>query len=373
MRTRTTGAAAVLALVGSGFAVATTPAQATGELCQGQPVTISATARGQEIAGTDGADVISTAGFNQVVVLASAGDDVVCATTGRNALLLGGPGADSFAGGPTTKLSYYYSESGVQIDLAAGTVVDGGETDTVSGIHTLTGSLWADTFVGGPGDDSYSSSGDHSATYDNDDDVRTGGGDDLVHIERGGTVDLGPGDDTALVADGTIDGGTGDDVIAVVMSGAANGGPGRDVLSATVDAEDTRAPSEGDRFELNGDGGRDLIYQPSGVLQGGYRCPTICGRADVDGGTGRDTLSVRERGVVDLAAGRARTPRGRSHLISVENVVGSPRDDVIRGDSAANRLVGGGGNDVLLGRGGRDTAFGGPGRDRCGAEVRRSC
>jgi Ca2+-binding RTX toxin-like protein len=366
------GAVAVLALVGGGLAVATSSAQAAGELCQGQPVTISATHDRQRLTGTDGADVLSTAGFDKVVVPASGGDDLVCATSGRDALLRGGPGADSFFGGPTTLLSYGEVETGVQIDLAAGTVVDGGETDTVSGIHDVGGSRGADTFVGTSGDDTYYS-GDQLATGETADVVHSGAGDDVVRAGSGSGVDLGPGDDRGLVVDGTVDGGAGDDDITIYMSGTANGGPGRDDLYGWVDAVDTREPAEGDRFVLNGGSGRDLIRQPSGAMLGASDCPSICARARIDGGSGWDTLAVRNRGVVDLAAGTARTSRGRSHLTSVENVTGSSRDQVFRGDSAANRLAGGGGNDVLIGRGGRDRAYGGQGRDRCVAEVRRGC
>ena len=133
--------------------------------------------------------------------------------------------------------------------------------------------------------------------------ARSGAGDDDITLDGGGEIDLGPGDDTALVVRGTIDGGAGDDVLRVILSGTANGGPGRDILSGSVNAEDYGMPSEGDRFALNGDDGRDLIYQPSGFMQGGYKCPTICGHADIDGGSARDTLSLWERGVVDLRRG----------------------------------------------------------------------
>ncbi len=46
-----------------------------------------------------------------------------------------------------------------------------------------------------------------------------------------------------------------------------------------------------------------------------------------------------------------------------ENAVGSPWDDIIRGNGAANRLWGGDGNDTLYGLGGNDLLFGGAGDD----------
>jgi len=48
----------------------------------------------------------------------------------------------------------------------------------------------------------------------------------------------------------------------------------------------------------------------------------------------------------------------------VENVVGSPFDDTILGDGAANVLLGGAGNDLLDPRGGADRVAGQDGDDQ---------
>ena len=51
------------------------------------------------------------------------------------------------------------------------------------------------------------------------------------------------------------------------------------------------------------------------------------------------------------------------------NIVGTARNDVLRGTPAADRISGGRGNDRLVGLGGNDVVTGGPGVDRfdCGA------
>lgn len=51
------------------------------------------------------------------------------------------------------------------------------------------------------------------------------------------------------------------------------------------------------------------------------------------------------------------------------NIVGTARNDVLRGSPAADRISGGAGNDRLFGLGGNDVLTGGPGVDRfdCGA------
>jgi Ca2+-binding RTX toxin-like protein len=54
----------------------------------------------------------------------------------------------------------------------------------------------------------------------------------------------------------------------------------------------------------------------------------------------------------------------RDALSGIENLNGTTLDDILRGDSNANRLSGGLGNDILQGRGGNDTMTGGGGADR---------
>ncbi|GAA4691473.1 hypothetical protein GCM10023349_02720 [Nocardioides conyzicola] len=367
------GAMALLALGVSGIAVATTPAQAAGATCQGHAVTIAATGTGRPVTGTDGPDVISSVGFTDVTIDAKGGDDIVCA--GRDSVIEGGPGADSFSGVRSTMLAYNVAAAGVQVDLAAGTVVDGGETDTVTGIHAVMGSKYDDTFVGTASRDTYNS-GDYYVAASEDvlvdgDHVAMGAGDDSARV-RLGSVDLGAGDDDATVAGGTVTGGAGDDELYLVTNGVAKGGPGDDSIYPIVSTVDFGLPPQGSRLVVHGGAGRDVILHPV-VNREGDACSAVCAVADLDGGGGRDTLRFVNRGVVDLAAGRSRTEHGRATLRSFEDVLGSSGPDVIRGDARANRLVGGRGNDVLVGRGGRDTAIGGPGQDRCAAEVRRTC
>jgi Ca2+-binding RTX toxin-like protein len=47
----------------------------------------------------------------------------------------------------------------------------------------------------------------------------------------------------------------------------------------------------------------------------------------------------------------------------LENVTGTPHDDLIRGNASANRIEGRGGNDTLYGGAGNDTLYGGAGDD----------
>ena len=80
------------------------------------------------------------------------------------------------------------------------------------------------------------------------------------------------------------------------------------------------------------------------------------GHDSVRGQAGSDLVSYEDarRGVtVDLAAGTADDgARGTDELSSIEGVVDSPFDDVLRGDDSFNVFVGRGGDDSINGRGG---------------------
>ena len=121
------------------------------------------------------------------------------------------------------------------------------------------------------------------------------------------------------------------------------GTTGNDTLAGTTD-EDT----------LNGLGGLDTLF---GSL----------GEDDMNGGGGVDTVnySGSDEGVtVDLANGQGSGGHAdEDSYSSIENVVGSDFDDVLKGDGAANQLDGGTGNDVLTGGAGNDSLNGGDGAD----------
>jgi Ca2+-binding RTX toxin-like protein len=110
----------------------------------------------------------------------------------------------------------------------------------------------------------------------------------------------------------------------------------------------------GGRTPTNGD---DVIFVPNA-------------NETIDGRGGEDTVNYRNlaNGVnVDLAAGTSTgkvTGGGGNHtLVSIEHVVGSSHGDVIRGNGGANELAGGAGGDTVFGLGGDDVLFAGqPGR-----------
>jgi Ca2+-binding RTX toxin-like protein len=207
--------------------------------------------------------------------------------------------------------------------------------------------------------------------------IQGAAGDDIVSIGGGsGTGGPGPaasllgqdGDDHLLGGEGgsVLDGGAGTDeadysgatqlTLANLASGSVeHQAGGLDSLLAIEDL--TGSPGDdgirGDAADntLRGGGGDDAIA-------GG------AGNDTIDGGAGSDTvdLSDASKVEVDLASGSA-TGEGSDDLEGIENVLGSPGDDEITGDGAANVLAGAAGDDTIGGGAGDDTLVGGEGKD----------
>jgi len=151
------------------------------------------------------------------------------------------------------------------------------------------------------------------------------------------------------------------------------GGTGVDTVHGG-DGDDTlRGQAQNDT--LFGDAGDDRLFGNDGndKLDGGFGNDLLNGGDGIDTATFTDAVS---RIRVDLAKTGPQSPGtglGMDTFVSIENLVGTGWDDILKGDGAANRLTGGngvdrlygrGGDDVQLGGGGNDVLFGGGGNDR---------
>lgn len=284
------------------------------------------------LGGGDGHDEIQ-AGSGDDLIHGDAGDDVIDGGTGEDTLSYAGIG---FA---------------MAIDLAAGSAAaanpaDSGDLDTLSGIETVIGTAYGDTFTGGP---------------------------------AGGTLDGGAGDDTFVIphddldvadeADGfTLLGGTGIDTlsfagwaggrgVSVALGGPAPAGEGEEEEEdeeANLYHSIERVVGSDWGDTLSGAGLAESLLGGAGddVLIGG------AGADALDGGAGTDLAdySGSSAGVtVDLAAGTGAGGDAEGDSLSgIENLTGSAHDDVLRGDAQDNVLRGGAGNDVLFGGAGDD-------------------
>ena len=155
-------------------------------------------------------------------------------------------------------------------------------------------------------------------------------------------------------------GGSGNDTIA--GNAAANnlqGGAGNDSLTGAAGADVLEGGGGVDR-EAGGDGNDRF------VLHVGFEVGNVW-----DGGAGTDTFDFRAIGAgflgisINLVSGYT-DGAGTSSLVGIENVWGSDSAELIGGSTAANQLLGYGGNDTIGGNNGNDTLDGGAGNDSMG-------
>lgn len=154
--------------------------------------------------------------------------------------------------------------------------------------------------------------------------------DHIVGSQYGSSISGGEGGDRldGLSRNDRLEGGSGDDLLI--------GGGGNDTLVGG-DGSDRLHGGDGDDV-LDGGGGNNLL----------------------NGGPGYDvvTHAFSRSGVhVDLSGGDG------DRYISIAEVIGSDRNDKLRGDASGNVLRGNNGHDVLEGRSGDDRLYGGYGND----------
>ena len=261
-----------------------------------------------------------------------AGNDIFIGNAGTNTLD-GGDGIDT--------VSYRLAPEAVIVNLAQNIAINGfGGTDKLLNIEYvlgsdkddyITGNIQVNWLFGGNGNDV----------------IESGGGNDVVYGEGGNDSLYGEDGDDLL------DGGLGNDLLF--------GGAGQDILYGRQGND-----------SLNGGAGNDVLFGELGddILLGEQGNDKLIGGAGADllnGGDGIDTASYIDAiaGVVaNLSNPQANTGDAQGDIyISIENLEGSPLNDVLFGNSQDNHLWGLGGDDYLDGLGGNDILKGGLGND----------
>jgi Ca2+-binding RTX toxin-like protein len=345
-----------------------------------------------------GIDLVAGSSFNDVIT-GNADTNMINGGPG-NDRINGGPGGDLLSGdagddvvdggtaggtGPlqVDYLVYTNAPGPVDVDFPSGKT-SGWGNDTVSNVEGVFGSRFNDLLTGNgtsllwgmDGNDEIHGQQQDMALFSKPVDANlasgtaTGEGNDkLINVANlegsSGNDKLTGDDDPNLLIGGpggndTLAGGPGPDTLRSGGPSSLDGGSGNDRLEG-LGANDTLEGGTGDDL-LSGGGGTNTI----------------------DGGTG-DLDAVTYFGSakpanVDLAAGTG-SADGTDQLKNVESVVGTKRDDTLKGDAKGNSLQGGDGNDVLSGGAGADfldggvgsnTLDGGPGSDYC-LQKGRSC
>jgi Ca2+-binding RTX toxin-like protein len=372
--------------------------------------TIEGNALNNVIEGRGGGDVIS-GGAGADTIDGGEGDDSLYGGGGGDTVLAGG-GDDrvylgagvNFADGGAGDDSLDYSALGavaIAVNLTLSTARHGGVDDTISGFENVTGGAGENTLIGN-GANNWLTGGD-------DDDWLEGadGNDVLIAGESDDRLDGGAGDDSlnARGGDDTGFGGAGNDFLqGAEGDDTLSGGAGNDLFFAsrlTTDAAESNVYDGGEGFDelrYDGDGavnvnlttgaatgasgGADAITgfervtgtEFADVLIGDAFDNEFDGRTGVDtiqGGAGSDTLDYSVSNFaglgglnINLATQSGGFATEQDIFSGIENVLGTiGNDDVLIGDSGANRLSGIGGRDTLNGAGGDDILSGGEGVD----------
>lgn len=314
------------------------------------------------IGGSGDDSILGNEAFN--LLDGNAGNDTLRGFAG-NDTLVGGMG-DNLLDGGGNKDTVLFGDAteGVSVSLTTGIAAAGawGTSNLVS-IEVVYGSAFADTMTGGAlPDEFHGADGNDFLSGDGASDILDGGnGDDTLVGGLGpDLVDGGAGFDTARFS------GLGVKVNLTtgVHSASAEGDKFVSIEAFEGTGNGDTLVGDGAGQFLFGKDGDDLLRGMGGddLLAGGMGLDTL------DGGGGIDIAdySTAGEGVeVNLIAGIAVVGVGDADaLISIERVAGSGLGDDLYGSTAANLLLGNGGDDRLDGGpGGVDSLYGGLGDD----------
>lgn len=280
------------------------------------------------------------------------------------------PGLDVFAFGVTQRVA---PPTLIKADFGAGNDTLIVQSDVTVAV-VATGGAGEDALTGGAGNDVLSGDGedDNLTGADGNDLLHGGDGDDFLDGGKGAdTLEGGAGIDTVTYADANRDVRVG---VYLTLSDSAFTGSGGEadgdrfdsieVVTGTDFDDYIRATGASFAVVLEGGMGADVLIGGKGddLLFGSQNGDTINGQEGFDG-----TTYITSWGQVDVDLQRSiqfGADAQGDRLFNLEAIQGSVFADVIRGNSADNRLDGADGNDLLDGRGGADTLSGSGGNDR---------
>lgn len=289
-------------------------------------------------------------------------------------LLVGSYGSDTLTGGAGFDTVSYAAGATEAVTVNLGGTGTGGMAngDTYNGIERIIGTHFDDTINGSAGNEFL-----HGE--DGNDTINGGDGIDRIYGGDGDDIQRGDGGNDTLYGSAGADqlnGGVGNDSVryteaeSAVELDMATGGTVGDAAGDTYFGiesiygslfDDVITGTSGTN-ELRGDDGDDVLDGAAGNdrLFGGAGADTLIGGDGLD----RAHYNVATAAVtLDLATGGTGGEAAGDTYSSIEWVIGSNFDDDITGDAAANRLLGGEGNDTLDGAGGNDRIQGGNGND----------
>ena len=292
--------------------------------------------------------IVSTDGKTTIYALNATPPGTNISAGGGDDTVYAGAGHDTLDGGAGNNiLSYALSNSGVTVDLGAGTGSGGyAAGDILSNFTSIVGSSYADRLTGTSGDNTFFGSGG-ADTF-----IGAGGNDwvDYSTSSAGVTVDLDAGTGSGGQAEGNL---------LVGISNVIGSATGANALYGTAGANVITGGSGADT--IDGRGGTDVITAGGGADTVSYYGSEV----SVAGGAGSDTLVMNAAADVDLTSTGDQTSGDGTLVTGFENVEAGTLTTGIRvtGDASTNVVTTGSGNDTIHGGGGLDVIKTGGGND----------
>jgi Ca2+-binding RTX toxin-like protein len=363
-------------------------ASAAPALCQGQAPTHFATANDTTVAGTAGADVISTDGFDRVTINGLAGDDTICLGDSVSPVVNAGDGADKVYAETSAqpKINGDAGDDTIADRTAGSDPLQGGTLSGGDGADTVSLTSRTTVATGGAGNDKLTVAAgvatDPASTTSPYPTVQPGAGDDTV--DGGGTALLSFADAAGPInVDLTAGKATGDGTDTLTNVVNVVGSPAADTIVGTDTANDIRAgagdtvdakagddilTADGAKSILAGDG-KDTITATStpAVDAGGGDDTLVLTSSKALARSGNDTITATKSTVNAGAGDDAITQNGgstdgawgkdRIEVVNYGVAHGGPKADVLRASSDAAPEKAGTGGTRLRGDGGRDVVY----------------
>jgi Ca2+-binding RTX toxin-like protein len=215
--------------------------------------------------------------------------------------------------------------------------------------NVLNGGTGNDTLIGGLGDDTY--------VTDGGDTIMEAANAGTDNVQSSVTITLAANLENLTLTGSAAINGTGNALSNVLTGNSAansiSGGGGNDTIIGSG-GNDTLDGGTGND-NLSGGSGNDRLTGGAGndTLDGGT------GNDSLTGGDGVDTASYNGSAAavtvnLSLTSAQNTVGAGTDTLITIENLIGSARNDTLTGNANANNLSGGSGNDRLTGGAGND-------------------
>jgi Ca2+-binding RTX toxin-like protein len=321
--------------------------------------------------GGSGNATLTSSGGSSVSIFGGSGNDSLAASGGTNVTLFGGAGNSTLTSSGGTNLTLFGGSGNDSLAASGGTnvVIFGG-----SGTDTLAASSGSNvTLFGGSGNATVTASNASNVT------LFGGSGNDSLASTNGSNVSIfgGTGSDTLTATNGsqvTLFSGTGSDLLTA--NGGANvslfGGPGNDTLVANGGTNLALYGRDGNNtYELTGTVSNPLTATLNDLGTIGQDLPLID-----DTTLGINTLEFPGVSGITLDLSKYSTgsdstlqPQTLAQGLTLalvgpfQNVMGTPGNDLIKGNDSLNSIFGGAGNDTLMGGTGAATLQAGTGND----------